>query len=119
MLTLIAALCLAQPVILDSPLTYPQGLAQAKATGKPMVVFVGVPGRTVKDCLTVAAPDPWGRAGKRIIVTWPGGEHWRADLPANANEDEIRRAVAPRMESGAGQGGSSARFTAVPSRSNC
>ena len=70
--------------------TYPAQYAKAVKEGKPLVVFVGVPVRSVPGFLTVAcATFPGVETG--LVLGVPDGDKLkRRDLPATATDETLR-----------------------------
>lgn len=84
------ALVLAQPS--GDFLTYEEGYAEAKRTGKPLVLFVGVPARDVRGAVVAVAKTYASHDGyhySKSVFVIPAGlkvGHWKDD----ATDDEIR-----------------------------
>ncbi len=78
--------------------TYTTGAEQACATGKPLIVYLGVQPRAVAGAVTAHTEVLAGYSAPAVIVCVPG-EGWlvhRATLPAGASDAQIAAALAPK-----------------------
>jgi hypothetical protein len=77
------------------PPTYTEQYARAVKEGKPLVVWVGQPVRTVGGCVSVGCDSFPGVGSLAVVVGLPTGDGRlaRVDLPGQPTDDAVRAAV--------------------------
>lgn len=96
---------------LDYPYTYYEGQKQAKEQDKRLVVFVNVQPRHINglDYVPSFAKTLEGYPAKCIVVTYPGGQQWKAtfttetdaEIVAAMSERKVSRAAVPFQQQNA------------------
>ncbi len=78
--------------------TYTAGAAQAVATGRPLVTFLGTTPRAVVGAVVARSETLTGYDAPAVVISLPGEGWltWRATLPATATDADIQAAIAPR-----------------------
>ena len=84
----------APPII--TCMTYSEGVAEFKKTGKPLVVFVGCAARPIQGAISVRTETMQGYPARCIVASVPDGNgwlQWRETLMVGASDSEIRQAI--------------------------
>lgn len=76
-------------------MTYTIASKLAAESGRPLVVFIGVPPRQVSGTLTSTRTSLPGVAGPAVVIALPsrGWLYWKATLSADASDEDIYRAA--------------------------